>query len=330
VLSDHDYIANLSPTVAALGLQSRVHTIMGNEVTTFTYGHFNAFPLTQDPSQSNQGATDWTDKTPKELFAAIRATWPGVLVQVNHPRSASVVGYFTTLGYDPETGKVSKPALWSTDFDTFEVFNGKRLLAEGIWNTPLDRAPLDWFSLLDRGLLVTATGDSDSHDVYNDPVGYPRNYVRLSTDDPSAVDNTKLLTAIKQQRVVVSGGPFLTIELGGKTIGEVAPFTTKSGTVKVVVQAPTWMPADTLRVYVGGVEAHTVTLDASTADPLNPVVRYNDSLAIQAQQDSWVVAVVTSDKTLAPVIHDDLPFAMTNPIYLDVDGNGKYDPPLSW
>jgi hypothetical protein len=44
----------------------------------------------------------------------------------------------------------------------------------------------------------------------------------------------------------------------------------------------------------------------------------------------WLIVVVTGQGTLAPVNPGDKPFAMTNPIYLDVDGNGLYDAPKAF
>ena len=47
-------------------------------------------------------------------------------------------------------------------------------------------------------------------------------------------------------------------------------------------------------------------------------------------KDSWVVVVVTGKKKLSPVVHDRQPFAVTNPIFLDLNGNGVYDAPASF
>ena len=49
--------------------------------------------------------------------------------------------------------------------------------------------------------------------------------------------------------------------------------------------------------------------------------------------DGWILARVEGDRTLAPVVGDNQrfdvrPFALTNPVFLDTDGNGLYDPPL--
>ena len=180
------------------------------------------------------------------------------------------------------------------------------------------------------GELVTATGNSDSHSAYGTEVGYPRNYVKLSTDDPAKVSLTEFAKSIKDQQVLVSGGPFVTVQAGGKSMGEVAKVTGGTIALEVKVQAPTWMSADTLRVIVGGTEVKTVTLDSSTADPTNPVVRYDSSVDLSVSADTWVVVVVTGSTSMDPVVRGDKPFAVTNPIYLDVDGNGAYDAPKSF
>ena len=47
--------------------------------------------------------------------------------------------------------------------------------------------------------------------------------------------------------------------------------------------------------------------------------------------DTWYVVVVRGNRSLAPVVpklgdRDVLPFAFTNPIWVDVDGDGKFTP----
>jgi hypothetical protein len=324
VITEHEYVADLNPTIAGLGLQAFIQGIVGEELTTFVYGHFNPFPVVLDPSKPNHGAMAWFKKSPPQLFADVHATWPDAVLQVNHPRAASIGGYFSYLGYDPKTGTAERAGDWSRQFDAVELFN------ESGWIDNQDGTVVDWYSFLDRGFPVTATGNSDSHYAYVHEVGYPRNYVKLDTDDPTKLNLVALAKAIKEQRVLVSGGPFVTVSVGGKSLGEVADATSKKVKVAVKVQAPTWMPADTLHIIVGGLEAATVSLDSATADPTNPVVRYNKEIEVPVDKDSWLIAVVTGSGTLNPVSRNDAPFAMTNPIYLDVDGNGVYDPPKTF
>lgn len=102
--SDHEFRTDFQPTIDALGATALLGTITGGEITTFDYGHFNAWPMTIDPAQVNGGAVDHGGAapdgqdfpnapyfnyslTPAEVIAAAHAD-PGVdTVQVNHIHS---------------------------------------------------------------------------------------------------------------------------------------------------------------------------------------------------------------------------------------------------
>ena len=51
---------------------------------------------------------------------------------------------------------------------------------------------------------------------------------------------------------------------------------------------------------------------------------------VRSIRDTWFIVHVTSRTgTLDPVYSSgSRPFAFTNPIWLDVDGNGRFDPPM--
>jgi hypothetical protein len=324
VITEHEYIGDLNPTIAKLGLQPWIRGVAGEEITTFTYGHFNAYPLVQDPSRPNQGAVLWYGKSPAEMFADVHATWPGAVLQVNHPRAYTIGGYFSWAGYDAATGVAKRGMELSRNFEALEVWNGAG------WDAYLGSTVQDWYSFLDRGFLVTATGNSDSHHALWDHVGYPRNYVKLSTDEPANLNVVELGQNVREGHVVVSGGPFVTASIGSKSLGDVVDATAKKVTLTVGVQAPTWMPVDRLRVIVGGKTVIDQAIDASTQDPKNPALRFQKDLTVLVDQDSWLIVVATGAGSLAPVFPGDQPFAVTNPIYLDVNGNGVYDPPKSF
>ncbi len=326
ISTEHDYISDFNPTITKLGLQKWIRGVVGEEITTGQWGHFNAFPISADPSKPNAGALSWFEKLTPKLFAEVHATWPGAVLQINHPRSTSF-GYFQRLGYDPQSGKVKVGAQWSTSFDVVELFN------EDGWDVNVDASVKDWFSLLDRGLLVAATGNSDSHHVSTLEVGYPRNCVALGTDEPAKLDLVKLADAVRGQRLVVSGGALISASVGSTTVGGLADVSaTKQAVLKIKVQAPTWVDLDTLEVFSGGGGKleKTITLDATTVSPTDPVVRYEGTVILTVTKDTWVVVAAHGSKKLAPVVFDKQPFGMTNPIYLDADGNGKFDPPFSF
>ena len=113
-----------------------------------------------------------------------------------------------------------------------------------------------WFNFLNMGLLVTATGSSDSHDEYDNPMGLPRNFIASSVDPrdgkPGAFDPDAYANAINEHRVIVSAGPFVTVEATGKdgnvhTIGDLVPGTEIN--LKIMASAPSWAWFDTIEIY---------------------------------------------------------------------------------
>jgi hypothetical protein len=83
----------------------------------------------------------------------------------------------------------------------------------------------------------------------------------------------------------------------------------------------------TVTLYVDGKEAHRWTVPPGEAPS-----RFHERFDVNVAHDSWIVVRVDGDKPLAPVVGDRVrydvrPLALTNPVFLDVDGNGKYDPP---
>ena len=46
--TDHEVITDFAPIVRELGAEQLMATMIGEEVTTFSHGHFNAFPLVRD------------------------------------------------------------------------------------------------------------------------------------------------------------------------------------------------------------------------------------------------------------------------------------------
>lgn len=324
VASEHDYIADYNPAIGTLGLQQYLRGIVGDEISTVAFGHFNAFPIVADVDKPNNGALLWHKLTPKELFGNVRDAWPDAVLQLNHARKGSLDGYFTAVVFDPETGSFGWENGWSDNWDAMEVFN--RVTGD---NPQQKKLVKDWFSLLDHGIVRTATGNSDSHEAIGSEPGYPRNYVAVSATMPSAVDLAEFTASVKQGRVIISGGIFVTAHVGTKTIGDTVDASSGSVDLAIKVQAPSWVSVDTMEVIVGGVFGGTTvhTVDLSMAP--GPVVRYDATLNIAVTQDNWVVVLVTGEGNLDPVVVGDRPLGMTNPIFLDFDGNGSYDAPKS-
>jgi hypothetical protein len=322
VSTDHNFISNYAPYIAELDAGRYLLSATGDEITTKSWGHFGAFPLEMDYHAPGQGAASVRGRTPRAILRGVRAEAPNAVIDVHHPRFGQGIGYFTTGQLDAEADR-ARAAGFSFDFDAIEVLNGY----EGSDRKSLDPVMADWFALLRHGHLVTATGNSDTHHLNLNVGGYPRNYVRLSDDRPSSARPEDVAAAVKQRRAFFTTGPFLEIAVGDVLVGDVAPAPGGEARVTVTVRAAPWIDVSSVIVYVDGVEAKRWTV-APTTD----VVRLREELLVSVSRDAFVVARAGSDKPLSPVVGDAerfsvLPVALTNPIFLDVDGNGRYDPP---
>lgn len=315
ILTEHMMVSGLGETATTLGLDGRMIGIVGQEVTTFAFGHFNAFPLVYDPSRPNFGGVFEHGRTPAELFAAVRAQSPGdELIQVNHPRGAAAGAYFSFAELDARTGVPGKPERWVEDFDAVEVFNGDCEPGE---------AYADWIGLTNAGKKKALSSGSDSH-VEKKPTGVPRNWIRI---DEAALraDAQALVAAVRARRMFVSCGAFVSFETeGGVGLGELAPVDAQGqATFRVAVHAPTWMRVTSARLLENGVPIETWELPAEVggAERLSTTVR------VRPAADAWYALEVQGEGNLFPVSTSGPPYALTNPIELDADGDGVFTPP---
>ncbi len=224
VSTDHDFVTDFAPLNKQLGGDAFLSTVVGEEITTFDYGHTNIFPLTADPNDLSGGAVDWAggdgpSLTPAQLFAAGRSRG-ATTVHVNHPRGGSQ-GIFSALRLDTDTGAThadpksfrmeAQPAataddskLMSFDFQAVELLNGAGDKLEG------SKAKFnDWFSFLSRGVLAAATGVSDTHTRFSMGGGYWRSWVQTGTDSPAQFDPAGLSMAVNKMKIVPSIAPFV-------------------------------------------------------------------------------------------------------------------------
>jgi len=360
VSTDHAFVTDYGPTVEALGLGAWMTTMPGQEITTFDYGHFNAFPLDHDPSVHNRGAVDWPGSSPDEIGTVLLDDPENTVFQVNHPRAVPAPGegnYFDNVDLqfdatgafvgpnarDPLAVRLEADArMLTSSFVAVEVM------------TWLDVQGLhDWFNFLNAGVRFTATANSDTHTTRVESSGWPRNYVRLEQDDPAAMRDEDLVLAIHSGRNTLSFGPFVRLTATGATeakTGDAVVPADGSVTVRVNVQAPTWIPFDSVVlldgatntvlaggpvvpdvVQVGGSERLEVALEhvvapaadtwlvaiATGTDGLFPGVPYNtsdpESLDIEAIRAGDVRGAATA-------------FGITNPIFVDADGDGEITP----
>lgn len=216
----------------------------------------------------------------------------------------------------------------------------------------------DWFNMLNLGHRYIGTGTSDSHDA-DDHTGYARSFLKVDDDRPRAHGPRSIVDAFKTGNLLMTNGPFVEITVGqnGRMGGEVDAV---DGAVDVVidVQAADWIDVDMGRVWVNGlvVEEFPIELDGRR---FRHETRVTDLVG-----DAWIVIEVFGDGSMFPVVrpvdippvqfsdafstlsgplgfggdsvYGDLepvrtgiftPIAITNPVYVNVDGDGTWDAP---
>ncbi len=322
VSTDHNVVTDYAPIIQELGLARYLASAPGDELTTNGWGHFGAFPLTRDLERAGQGAVLVHGRTASDFFADVRRVAPLAVIDVHHPRIDAEIGYFNLGRFDAQSDRAER-AGFSYDFDALEVLNGY----QDAERKHIERVIEDWFALLDHGHIVTATGNSDTHHLDHNIGGYPRNYVQVDDDDPAALPADAVPRALRAHRSFFTTAPFVRVHVGDASIGEVARVKSGRARADIEVQAAPWVTVSSVSVYLDGKLLQRIPVPASTA-PL----RIKTAVELEIKRDAYLVVRVDGDKPMAPIVGDltrfDVrPLALTNPIFLDFDGNGRFDAP---
>ena len=288
------------------------------EVTTFVYGHFNAFPLVYKPDEPNNGGVFPYDKTPSELFDAIRDQNPeDEIIMVNHPRGGGFGSYFSYVEYNRQTGEADNPEGWDTNWDAIEVFNGS------CPKLGSNETLADWVSMTNSGLIRTLGSGSDSHRE-NDPIGMPRNWIQIDKELLKE-DHQQLVEAVRQRHLFVSCGPFVRFRTQDGEVGLGSRTQTNEDgvvTFSVEVQVPDWMQLDEVRLIKNGLVIDSAPIEIETSG-----VRLETTFEDQPDADAWYAVEVLGSGSMMPVHSSGSPYAFTNPIEVDADKDGDWTPP---
>jgi hypothetical protein len=315
IATDHNQISgDYAEALGTLEAARPLLLLTGDELTREGAGHFNAWPIRFDDNKPHGGAPPVRGKSVRELLAEAHA--PDRVVAVNHPR-AGTIGYFNLIGFDPRSPQL--PRGWEGGFDAVEVFTGKD-------PSKSDDPIADWMALTNRGLIYTAVGGSDSHLIWGQEVGYPRTCVFLD-GAPSA---TALVAAIRGRReALVTNGPFVTVSIGGKGMGQIVAAPRGKVRLDVEVRAAPWVDARKLEIFVNGERRGKAIDIPSSHAPL----RYQAGHELKIDHDAAVVVIVRGEASLEPVVSRPegaaapTPLAITNPIFVDRDGDGRFTAP---
>jgi hypothetical protein len=315
VMTEHNGRTDLNPTIVALGLEDDVFATIGEEITSWEYGHYNGYPFDLVPEHQTEGSVDWAGGaeagrdfvaygsyglTPAEIAAQALAD-PGVrestVLQANHINS-----YFGPLQIDtslvpprsflsPE-GKLDFRLDPATDnlfhpFPAMEMWNGhRRSHQQRFFGGDIGI----WFNLLNQGIFTAGTGVTDSHGYYNLNAAGARTWTASTTDAPGAIDPDEVAEQVAAGRAVLGQGLFLEARLHATDgSGAMASFARDGSTtvtapggfdVEIRAQAPVWAPFDTIEIY-----ANAATFPTRQSGDTNVAFGAEPTLVLQAGAD---------------------------------------------
>jgi len=318
------------------------------------YGTAIALFTPANPDSRNGGARHSKGWTLSDFLTQAEGKFNVVI----RPRGPS--GIFTRKGFNPGLPLSAAAPWWAEtgdfslgktngEFDALEIMNGGVIGNLGIaginaWWSEFKSARNDWFSLLNQqgpGAFTKAVGFSSGKFSQDTPVGLVRTWLYIGEAELAQKYLDPILEALKSGAAVVSSGPMLDVRVGEAGPGGLADISgsPSSVTLSVTLVAPDWVPVDELRVVVNGQTVLTI------ADPKARLTRSGDdsrfytgtvSVPVQPGRDAWLVVEAGPPLSATGAYRPGTPWnsmmkgiypvAITNPIFLNLNGGG-YTPP---
>lgn len=229
-------------------------------------------------------------------------------------------GIFALAGF--RGGPEDRPLAVAFPFDVIEVLSGRDILATR-------RNLVYWFQLLNSGYRTLIVGSSGSGGVVWDEAGLPRTWVALGERPPEdELTGRAARTLLSTGDAFVSTGPFIRLRTNGRDgFGRVVP--ARGGQVRIelaVLACPT-ISLSQATIYLNGEPAVQETIDPGET----AVERLKKTFDLPLDRDGWIVVVVRGDHAMSARyvgkgLGAALPLAVTNPVWLDADGDGRVTP----
>ena len=336
--TEHNRISSYVPHLNSMKLEHLMATCSGIEITgrPLPVNHQNSFPLHHHPHTQNGGGPR-TDDNPVVQIERI-AMWDGgseKLVQQNHPNLHQIYG---DLDVDGKADAGFKGMLkW---MDVIEVHPPETIFEDVAANPPNVREmriPLfQWLQLLNDGYRIPGVVNTDAHYNHHGS-GWLRNWFKSSSDDPAEVQTIEMVRNAEAGHIIMSTGPFMTVRAVSKASDRIAipgdDIKAANGkvTVGVKVQCPNWLDINRVQIFVNGRPAKTLNRTRRDSAELfgapQDVVKFDSSFEVELESDAHlIVGAIGEGMTMQKVMGESYgnrpPIAISNPIFVDVDGDG--------
>jgi len=336
--TEHNRISTYTPHLKLLGVEHLMATCSGMELTgsLLPVNHQNAFPLVEKRHTQDGGGPTVDNESPVAQIERL-AMWDEgseKLIQMNHPNLVQVLGDANVDG-TPDTGFEGMFGF----VDVMEVHPPHEIF---LTPPPRDdpRKPTSpvftWMQMLNLGYRIPGVVNTDAHYNFHGS-GFLRNYITSPTDDPAAIDTADIVRASERGRIVMTNGPFLTVRLASAAAGTTATagpgdaIADDDGEVMLAVrvQCSNWLDVDRVQVFVNGRPVPEANFTRRENHGLfsKGVVKFAHEFPLRLDRDAHViVATIGEGSTLGVVMGPEhaatKPVAVTNPIFVDVKGDG--------
>ena len=336
--TEHNRVSSYVPHLQKMGLEHLMATCSGIELTgrPLPVNHQNSFPLHHHPHTQNGGGPR-TDVNPVVQIERI-AMWDGgseKLVQQNHPNLHQIYG---DLDVDGNADAGFKGMFqW---MDVIEVHPPQTIFEDVTANPPNIREmriPLfQWLQLLNDGYRIPGVVNTDAHYNHHGS-GWLRNWFRSSSDDPTEIRTIEMVRHAEAGHIIMSTGPFMTVQATSTASDQVAipgdDLRAAQGkvTVAVTVQCPNWLDVNRVQIFVNGQPDESLNRTrrdhAAFFGASEEVIKFDSTFEVELDADAHLIVGaigegMTMQKVMGPNYGNRPPIAVSNPIFVDVDGNG--------
>jgi hypothetical protein len=331
--TEHNRITVYDEHIAHFKAAGIVLSCPGMELTgtPLPINHQNAFPLVPHVHTQDGGAP-LTDVDPVVQIERL-AMWDGgsdKLVQINHPNLPQIVGDRDKDG-SPDVGFEKMFSF----MDVVEVHPLDRIFytAETLDEQRKDPyAVFSWLQLMNLGYRIPGVVNTDAHWNFHGS-GFLRNYIKSSIDEPAKNSVAELVHTCEHGRIMLTNGPFMEVtaasDKGKAEVGDDLAAPGGKLRLKIRVQCPNWLEVNRVQVFVNGKQEPKWNFTQRTHPAMfkRATVIFDQEVPIELASDAHlVVACAGEGKGLGDVMGPDhakdMPTAVGNPIFVDVDGDG--------
>jgi hypothetical protein len=155
----------------------------------------------------------------------------------------------------------------------------------------------------------------------------------MSEPRSGAIDREALVAALKRGRAFVSNGPIVSVRAGRKaTYGDTVKAKKGRVDLDVEVKGAPWLDVSEVRLVVNGERRPPLAIKGGSGR----TIKFRDRVRVDMAGDGWIAVEVLGGRSIFPLVQQRsgdgspnesaLPYALTNPILVDADGDGRSGP----